>query len=169
MAKRVDGAQGDATLGIVHVPGEELAQLGLVFLVAAEVTQCAEGAGVAAGGELGPVVLQRVADLGDVGRPVLFAQRAHGGVGELVAERVGAKRGVDQLARLLVVMPGEAADDAGADGRIFLAVQALLERAQGGWFVLAGDVADDLLPHLGVGLVDRVDQHGQGGIGGDAT
>ena len=66
-------------------------------------------------------------------------------------------------------MPGEAANGASADGRIFLVGQALLESGQRLRFVLAGDVADDLLPHLGVGLVGRVGQRGQGVVTTDAA
>lgn len=94
-AKRVDGGQGDSALGMVHVADEEFADGGFLFLVACEVAQRSQGVGVATGGEFGTVIFQRVANLGKVGRVVLLAQRADGGIGELVAERRGAKRLVD--------------------------------------------------------------------------
>ena len=74
---------------------EEFAGGRFLFLVACEVAQRSQGVGVATGGELGTVIFKRVANLGKVGRVVLFAQRADGGVGELVAERRGVKRLVD--------------------------------------------------------------------------
>ena len=153
MAKRLDGGQGHTTLGIVNVAGKKLTKLRFVSMVATKERNGTEGVGVAAGGELGLVVLQRGSNLGDIPRLVLFSQCGDGCVGDLIAEGRLAKRLVYQSVRLPVLVAGQAVDDLYPDRRIFFAVENALEEGQGTGLGLAGNVGDDLRAHLGVGLI----------------
>ena len=71
----------------------------------------------------------------------------------MVSEGRLAKRLVDQPVCLWVFVPGQTADGACPDRRVFLAAQDALEMGQGVGLGLVCDVGDDLRAHLGVGLI----------------